>query len=63
MESKNTSEADEQRCVCEKCGKNISDDEYCVNWGWCEECLNKDYAEYLKRERSNGRHKQQCRDA
>jgi len=34
--------------VCGKCGKRISDDEYSVNWGWCHECLKKDFTEYLK---------------
>ena len=34
--------------VCEKCGKEISTSEYDVHWGWCKDCLTKDYEEYLK---------------
>lgn len=33
---------------CEECSKTISDDEYVVNWGTCNECFDKHWAEYEK---------------
>ena len=35
---------------CEKCGKPIEWDEYANNFGWCNDCLTKDYKEYLKKQ-------------
>lgn len=34
--------------ICFKCKKEISDDEYVVNWGSCSECFDASYDEYLK---------------
>lgn len=47
-------ETEQETLACEKCGKTISESEYCVHWGWCKECLTKDYEEYLKEQESRG---------
>lgn len=33
---------------CNKCGKIIDDDEFVVNWGSCNECLDNHYSLYLE---------------
>lgn len=40
--------------VCGKCGKTITASEFDVNWGWCKDCLTKDYEEYLKEHHEEG---------
>lgn len=32
---------------CFQCGKEISDDEYVVNWGSCSKCFDANYQKYL----------------
>jgi len=33
---------------CSRCKKEIDDNEYVNNWGWCNECFNDDYTEYME---------------
>lgn len=33
---------------CSECGKEISDQEWVVNWGSCANCLDAHYAKYLE---------------
>lgn len=39
---------EDEKLNCKKCGKEISRNEYCVNWGWCAECFDNDVREYYK---------------
>lgn len=34
--------------LCPECGTAVSDDEYVVNWGSCNECFDRSYHEYLR---------------
>lgn len=34
--------------TCEKCNKEIEDDEFIVNWGWCNQCFDEDYEWYCE---------------
>ena len=41
--------------LCGICGKEISDEEYVVNWGSCGDCFDKEVQQYLEeREKSMG---------
>lgn len=40
---------DGETLKCERCGKEIGEEEYCVNFGWCKDCLSKDIAEYHRK--------------
>lgn len=33
---------------CTHCKKRIPDQEFIVNWGWCNDCFNADYTEYIE---------------
>ena len=37
--------------TCPFCHKDISDDEYVVNWASCSECFDAGYEQYLKEQR------------
>lgn len=39
---------------CTKCGKPITQSEYCINWGTCRECFDKEYDDYLKSKEKSG---------
>ena len=51
---------EDEKLHCEKCGKEISWDEYCVNWGWCAECFDNDVREYYKNLKAKERILAQC---
>lgn len=38
----------EETYPCEKCGKDTDIEEYVVNFGWCNECFDKSWDDYLK---------------
>lgn len=33
---------------CEHCNKEIPDDEFIVNWGWCNTCFDDNYTLYME---------------
>ena len=35
-------------CKCEDCEKYINEDEYMLNLGYCNNCLNNSYQKYLE---------------
>lgn len=39
---------------CTKCGKPITQSEYCINFGYCDECMSNDFEEYLKGKEKSG---------
>ena len=41
---------------CERCGKEIDEEEYCINFGWCKNCLNNDLAEYHRKKQEENKH-------
>lgn len=40
---------------CGRCGKEICDEEWVVNWAWCSSCLSGELEKYEQRRREHDR--------